>query len=749
MKYVTMLSVAILASAAMAVVPGTWTHATEADFAKAELKNAATTSLGEVILARKIDVIMKSASAPVVVSAVAVDGKAVYVAAGTKPLVLRLEGTKATKWATLPGTMVCCLRMAGKDLLVGTGGKDAGIYRVSGKDKVKKLWTDGKVKYVWAIAPGKGDVLYAATGPEGKVFAIDKAGKAQLIYHADKLAKNILSLAVAPNGDLYAGTDTEGLVIQIDPARKTGRVVLDAAEKEIAALAVDANGGVFAGTADAAKAASDGKVAPNSKKAGKAAAGTTGPAPKPAAAKKGPKGASPATKPKGSAPAPPKGSATPPPKKAAVLIISSGRPGATKTPPKPPRPTPTKGKGNAVYYIRPDGLVHTIFRKPVAILAMVMHKERLVLGTGNGGSIYAVTPDGDEIVQLADTDAKQVTALAAAGPGGQLVFATANKGSVGLIADVPATNGTLICQPLDAKQVAKWGTVRVQGDQPKGTRISVATRSGNVAKAGDKTWSGWSGEQLIRGDFLSVRSPPGRFLQYRLTLSGAGGVSPAVKQVEIVYQVGNLPPVVSGLTTVAIEKVSLKGRTVVAPSKVYRTVKIDASDPNGDKLTFTVAFREQGTDKWITITDKLATPAYIWDTRTIGDGVYELRVTASDKAANTPGSALEAARISQRIVVDNTPPVVRLLAVKAAGKTVSISGQVADASSRIATIEYAVDSQNRWLPLLPKDGIADSKREQFAFQVKDLSPGPHRIAVRAKDLYGNTGYASTSVTINK
>lgn len=740
MKYVTMLSVAILASAALAVAPGTWIHATEADFAKAELKNAATTSLGEVILARKIEVVMKSTSAPVVVSAVAVDGKAVYVAAGTKPLVLRLEGTKATKWATLPGTMVCCLRMAGKDLLVGTGGKGAGIYRVGAKDKVKKLWADGKVKYVWAIAPGKGDLLYAATGPEGKVFAIDKAGKAQLIYHADKLAKNILSLAVTRSGDLYAGTDTEGLVIQIDPARRTGRVVLDAAEKEIAALAVDAAGGVFAGTADAAKASPDGKVKPNSKKAGKAAAGT-GPAPKPAAAKKGPKGASPATQPKGSAPAPPK--------KAAVLIISSRRPGATKTPPKPARPTPTKGKGNAVYYIRPDGLVHTIFRKPVAILAMVMHKERLVLGTGNGGSIYAVTPDGDEIVQLADTDAKQVTALAVGGPDGRLVFATANKGSVGLIADVPATNGTLICQPLDAKQVAKWGTVRVHGDLPKGTRIGIATRSGNVAKAGDKTWSGWSREQAIGGDFLAVRSPPGRFLQYRLTLSGTGGVSPAVKQVEIVYQVGNLPPVVSGLTAVAVEKVALKGRTIVAPSKVYRTVKIDASDPNGDKLTFTVAFREQGTDKWITITDKLAAPAYIWDTRTIGDGVYELRVTASDKAANSPGSALEAARISQRIVVDNTPPVVKLLAAKAAGKTVSISGQVTDASSRIATMEYAVDSQSQWLAVLPKDGIADSKREQLAFQVKDLSPGPHRIAVRAKDIYGNTGYASASVTIGK
>jgi len=288
---------------------------------------------------------------------------------------------------------------------------------------------------------------------------------------------------------------------------------------------------------------------------------------------------------------------------------------------------------------------------------------------------------------------------------------------------------------------APWG-------QPGQTWQTMLAGLQARAKAGDKTWSGWR-EQAVRDDFMAVLSPPGRFLQYRLKLVGAGGQSPAVKQVEIVYQVGNLPPVVSGLTAAATEKVSLKGRTVVAPSKVYRSVKITAADPNGDKLTFTLAFREQRTDKWITITDKLAAPAYVWDTRTIGDGVYELRVTASDKASNTPGSALEAARISQRIVVDNTPPVIRPLAAKAAGKAVSISGQVIDASSRIASIEYAVDSQSQWRPVLPKDGIADSKREQLAFEVKDLAAGEHRIAIRAKDLYGNTGYASASVTIGK
>jgi hypothetical protein len=131
----------------------------------------------------------------------------------------------------------------------------------------------------------------------------------------------------------------------------------------------------------------------------------------------------------------------------------------------------------------------------------------------------------------------------------------------------------------------------------------------------------------------------------------------------------------------------------------------------------------------------------------VGDGVYELRVTAEDSPANPPGSDLSGWRISAPLIVDNTPPMVTHLAARLRGEEVSVTGTADDAGSRLATIHYAVDSQEDWVAVLPADGIADSLREDFTFSLEDLAPGPHRIAVKVTDLFGNAGYGTLSVTV--
>jgi hypothetical protein len=142
-------------------------------------------------------------------------------------------------------------------------------------------------------------------------------------------------------------------------------------------------------------------------------------------------------------------------------------------------------------------------------------------------------------------------------------------------------------------------------------------------------------------------------------------------------------------------------------------------------------------------------------------------VVASDSPSNPPATALETSRISSPVIVDNTPPVIadmhwktmqkmltdRELAsfapsldAEVKGTTATISGIAIDAN-RIAAIHYSVDSQDEWVTVLPTSGICDSPKEEFTFTVKDIKPGPHRIAVRATDQFGNMGYASVSVTI--
>jgi hypothetical protein len=291
--------------------------------------------------------------------------------------------------------------------------------------------------------------------------------------------------------------------------------------------------------------------------------------------------------------------------------------------------------------------------------------------------------------------------------------------------------------------------MQVAGTAQAGTHVTIATRSGNVGEPDERTWSTWSKEVSLESGFLPIGAPAGRFLQYRLTLLTKNPkVTPSVSGVQVVYQVGNLHPALAGVNVTASEK-GPQGNEPPSSPKTYRHVDIKALDQNGDKLRFEIAFRDIGSEGWIVITDDLMLPKFIWDTRGVGDGTYELRVEASDDPSNPAGQALSIARISEPVVVDNTAPVVGRLSARLAGEKVVVAGQVEDATSRVAEIEYSVNSQDKWHAVGPSDGICDSNVEKFSFDVEDLKPGTYRIAVRATDIYGNIGYGSVSVRVGK
>jgi len=241
-------------------------------------------------------------------------------------------------------------------------------------------------------------------------------------------------------------------------------------------------------------------------------------------------------------------------------------------------------------------------------------------------------------------------------------------------------------------------------------------------------------------------SPAARFLQYRLTLVPDGRESPSVAKVGMMYQMANLPPKVTGIT---FRTSSRADKPIPAGPQPIRFFDVRASDPNGDGLSMEIHLRRAGTKKWIRIAEKLSPPKYVWDTRTAGDGTYEIRVTVSDEPANTPQTALTGARIADLLLVDNTPPVVKALSARVEGDTIVLSGTIADAGSRLTAIAYSVDSQNEWKAARPSDGICDSTREKFSARIEDVEPGAHCVAVRASDRFKNVAYGYVTVTVGK
>ena len=147
MRLWTIFAVLICTGAVMGVTPVSWDHTAESDFAKGKFESTVGSSLGEVRLARKIDILVPSESAPAVVSAVVRVGKTIYASDGTEAVIHRIREDKVDKFAELPGTMVTALIARDGKLLAGVGGDEAGIYSVDADGKVRKIWTDAEGKY--------------------------------------------------------------------------------------------------------------------------------------------------------------------------------------------------------------------------------------------------------------------------------------------------------------------------------------------------------------------------------------------------------------------------------------------------------------------------------------------------------------------------------------------------------------------------------------------------------------------------
>jgi hypothetical protein len=171
-----------------------------------------------------------------------------------------------------------------------------------------------------------------------------------------------------------------------------------------------------------------------------------------------------------------------------------------------------------------------------------------------------------------------------------------------------------------------------------------------------------------------------------------------------------------------------------------------AHDDNDDDLEFGVYYRGEGEKDWKLLKEKLRQHFYSFDTTTLPDGAYYLKIVADDSPSNPPGVALKTERTSERFVVDNTPPTVTNLEVALTptpqGATQSASARVSftakDNLSAIDRAQYSLDGAD-WILVSPKTGISDFHEESYEFAISALKPGEHTIAVRAYDQFENVG----------
>ena len=73
--------------------------------------------------------------------------------------------------------------------------------------------------------------------------------------------------------------------------------------------------------------------------------------------------------------------------------------------------------------------------------------------------------------------------------------------------------------------------------------------------------------------------------------------------------------------------------------KGYQSVLWSAHDDNDDDLTFAIYYRGESESNWRLLKDKITQHYYSWDTTSMPDGAYYLKVVASDSPSNPPDQA--------------------------------------------------------------------------------------------------------------
>ena len=142
------------------------------------------------------------------------------------------------------------------------------------------------------------------------------------------------------------------------------------------------------------------------------------------------------------------------------------------------------------------------------------------------------------------------------------------------------------------------------------------------------------------------------------------------------------------------------------------TIVWRAEDESQDELRYDVLYRRESETTWKPLKRELPDSILVWDTTSVPNGRYTVQIVASDVPSNSPETTLTASMESTTFEIDNLPPAVTVTAVRREGNRTVIAFDVQDADSAVQKAEYSLDG-DRWQSIYPRDGIADSRAEQF------------------------------------
>lgn len=693
--------------------PTIWSVDTRTEVLRGEARGVSVTDTGSIVLAPKLNKLFDTGQSYVWSSAVDGAGN-VYLGTGNDGKIFKVDASgKGALFTDLAELDVSALAI-GKDgaLYAGTS-PDGKVYRIDASGKAETFF-DSNDKYIWSLAVLNDGSLAVGTGENGKIYRVKTANataESSLLF--DTSETHIISLAVDKQGNLFAGTDSNGLVIRFSPDGKSF-ALLDSPLREIHDLTVGPDGSVYAlALSDSASAS---RATPTTV-TGQTADGAS----------------------------------------VTVAVTSTGEAQTQTEQPAKSRYDLTAAKA-AVYRILPDGSNQILWSSStVTGFSIYAHQtgNGVLLGTSDKGRVYNITNDARETLVL-QSDEGQISTISS---NGSRLFATSsNQGRLYSFGGETVTEGTYESQVKDAKATALWGRIWWNSNG----NVQIQTRTGNTEKP-NETWSAWSAS-LTDAKGVQITSPKARFLQWRAVLTGNGNLN----EVNVSYLPQNIAPEVLSIqvlpTNVGLaanppvpvdpniensgldpQAFGLPPMAVVPPRRIYqrgaRSLQWTAEDRNGDKLAYSIYYREINETNFKLLKDNFNENFFTLDGLSLTDGRYVFKVVAKDSPSNTASQTLSGERISEPVDIDNTAPVVTAVNTpQVVGERARVMFEATDAASFIKRAEYSINGGD-WQTVYSDDGISDGARERYTLEIPLPAAGDYSITLRVFDDSGNVGNA--------
>ena len=715
----------LFATAALSAGPGFWQAATQADFLRGEVDQLSIDEHGRLTLGPELTKV-HDAAAPFVWTVAAGPDGSWFLGTGNDGKVIKVDrsGQGSVFYDSTEMEVHALAPAPNGGLYVGTS-PDGRVYHVDAKGQARTFF-DPDDKYIWSLIVDRDGNVFAGTGDKGTVYKITPDGKGARFF-ASKTA-HAVSLALDQNRNVLVGTGSPGRVFRVDAAGK-GFLLLDTTYQEIHALRVDPKGVIYAAAQSArSQGGSDSSV-------------DIGAAPPPVT------------------PSIPNVSTEI--TSMTVVEVSGQSSGAASSSERRGAMT------GAVYRVQPDGLWDELWTaKDDAPYDVAIDNDGGVLvATGAKGKLFRLSGDPVSAVLVTRVPAQQATMIAKAGE--RTFIATANPGLLMSVSATRASRGTYESDVKDARLVSTWGVVSWRATAPAGSKVEIFTRSGNT-RTPDEAWSEWSAA-YTNAEGSQITSPKARYLQWRAVLTGTATASPMLTSVSSAYLPRNIRPQVVSITVhppgVVFQKPFSSGETEIAGldedaqdkraaaantasvgtpalgrrifQRGLQTFAWKAEDDNNDELSYDVFYRREGDTSWRMLKADLRDTLLVWDTSSVPNGTYVLKVSASDRKANPAGAALAGELESSSFEVDNVAPAVQIATLRKDGTRFIVPAEVRDADSAVIKVEYSLDAQ-RWQPAFSRDGILDGRVEAFEIRL-DADAAGRTIVIRATDALGNVG----------